>query len=75
MMKSTIWITIKPCKFDQRSILLKVEDVDNQPTLCRAPFQSMLIGEICLHDDVDVKKVLNKVMLKTNGTFTTMLKL
>ncbi len=28
IMKSIVWITIKPCKCDQKSILLEVDDVD-----------------------------------------------
>lgn len=42
--RSTIWITIKPCRCDQRLILLRVEDVDNQPTLCKGPSQFIFIG-------------------------------
>ncbi len=42
--RSTIWITIKPCRCDWRSILLKVEDVNNWLTLCRDFSQSIFIG-------------------------------
>jgi hypothetical protein len=35
--KSIIWIAIKPCRYDWTSILLKVEDVNNWPTLCKGP--------------------------------------
>lgn len=42
--RSTIQITIKPGRCDQRLILLKVEDVDNEPTLCKGPSQFIFIG-------------------------------
>jgi hypothetical protein len=42
--KSSIWIAIKPWRCDWRYILLEVETVDNQPTLCKGPFQSIPIG-------------------------------
>jgi hypothetical protein len=60
--RSTIWIIIKPCKCDWRSILLEVEDVDNWSTLCRALLNPYLLGEVCLHDDANVKEALNKVL-------------
>ncbi len=44
IMRSTVWIIIKPCRCDLQSILLNMEDVDNQFTLCKGPFQSMVIG-------------------------------
>jgi hypothetical protein len=70
--KSTIWITIKPCKCDQRLILLKVEDVNNQPTLCRGLFQSISIGWSsptwwCKCEC----SALNRVLRKTTSTPTT----
>jgi hypothetical protein len=44
IVKSTIWIAIKPCKCDWRSILPKVEDVDDQPTLYKGLSQFILVG-------------------------------
>jgi hypothetical protein len=44
IMKSTIFIIIKPWRCNGRSILPLMEDVDSQFTLCRGFFQSILIG-------------------------------
>ncbi len=40
-----------------------MEDVDNQFTLYKGLFQSMLISETHFHDDADVKEILNSHML------------
>jgi hypothetical protein len=37
----------------------------------RAFFNPYLLGEVCLHDDVDVKEALNKILQKTISTPTT----
>ncbi len=42
LMRSSVWIAIKPSV--QRSILPEVEDVDDQHTLCKGPFQSIFVG-------------------------------
>jgi hypothetical protein len=61
--RSTILITIKPCQCSGKSILPWMEDVDNQFTLYKGLFQSMLISETHFHDDADVKEILNSHML------------
>ncbi len=62
--RSIVWITIKPCKYDWKSILLKVEDVDTDLHYARALFNPYLLDEACLHDDADVKEALNIVLWK-----------
>ncbi len=47
-----------------------MEDVEDQFTLYKGPFQSYSLGEACLHDDVDVKEALNIVLQKIVGTST-----
>jgi hypothetical protein len=42
IMKCIIWIIIKPCRCDLKSILPKMEGVDNQFTWCKGPFQSIV---------------------------------
>ncbi len=37
----------------------------------RAFFNPYLLGEVCLHDDVDAKEALNKILQKTISTLTT----
>jgi hypothetical protein len=68
--RSSVWIAIKPCKCDWRSILPKVEDVDDWLTLCKVLFNPYLLGEARLHDDVDVKEAFNRVLWKTTCTPT-----
>ncbi len=69
--RSTIWIAIKPSRCDWRSILLKVEDVDDWPRLCTWAFLNpYLLGEVRLYDDANVKEALNKVLWKTISTLT-----
>jgi len=48
-----------------------VEDVDNRPTLCMALLNPYLLGEACLHDDVDAKEALNRALQKTTRTSIT----
>jgi hypothetical protein len=48
---------------DWRSILLKVEEVDDRPTLCKGLFNPYLLGETHLHDDANVES-LNRVLQK-----------
>ncbi len=55
IMRSIVWIAIKPCKCDWKSILPKVENVDRL-TLCKALFNL----------DVDAKETLNRVLWKNN---------
>jgi hypothetical protein len=61
--KSTILITIKPCKCSGSS-LPWMEDVDNQFTLCKGPFQSILMNETHFHHDANVKEILNCCVLQ-----------
>jgi hypothetical protein len=66
--RSTIWIAIEPCKCDWRSIL---PEVTTNLHYVKALFNPYLLGEACLHDDVDAKENLNKVLWKTTCTLTT----
>jgi hypothetical protein len=47
-----------------------MEDVDDWPTLCKVLFNPYLLGEARLHDDVDVKEALNRVLWKIVRTPT-----
>ncbi len=68
---SIVLIIIKPCRCNERSILPSMEDVDNSFTLCKGPFQSILIwDEPCFYDDSNVKKTLNCMLWKTTNSST-----
>jgi len=42
--RSIVLITIKPCKWCGVSILPSMGNVDNRPTLCKGPSQSIFVG-------------------------------
>ncbi len=44
IMRSTIFIIIKPWRCNGRSLLPSMEEIDNWFTLCKGPSQSILIG-------------------------------
>ncbi len=46
-------------------------DVDNQFTLCKGPFQSILINETHFHNDANVKEILNCHVLQKNTNSST----
>jgi len=62
--RSTIFITIQPCRCDQTSILLLVEDVNDWPTLYKSISNPFKLVEICFHDDVNDKQIFNCVLWK-----------
>jgi hypothetical protein len=71
IMRSTIWIATKPCKCDWRSILPKVEDVNNRLTLCKGPSQFIFIGWSSPTWWCRCKGSLNRVLWKFTHTPTT----
>jgi hypothetical protein len=71
IMRSTIFIIIKPWRCNERSILPLMEDVDNQFTLCRGPFQSILIGWSLLQWWCTYEKNVRSCVTKNTNNLTT----
>jgi hypothetical protein len=69
--RSTIVITIEPCRCDQTSILLLVEDANIGLHYTKAFSNPFKLAEVCFHDDVNDKEIFNCVLWKNISSLMT----
>jgi hypothetical protein len=71
IMRSNIWIAIKPCRCYWRSILPRWKMLMTNVHYAKAFVNPYLLGEAHLYDEANTKEALNKVLWKTTSILTT----